>query len=214
MRRVKNPGAFIQFTAKQLSQTLPADTSALTEACNALSARGLLAPYEDTDLIGSNGNVSQRSDHRGFLITATQLASKWALAPADFARIEHCADNTIKYHGERPPSSEALMHGYLYEQFPETTAIAHIHEANDLLYPERPCWAELGIAETDCDAGGGTIETGKITAAAFTDASTYVILKNHRPDWDPNRTGTVALGRTLEEAVGRALEIHESLKPQ
>jgi ribulose-5-phosphate 4-epimerase/fuculose-1-phosphate aldolase len=206
-------GQFIKFNRRELTRELPADTAPLTEACNALSARGLLAPYEDTDCIGSNGNISQRCDHGGFIITATQLASKWGLAPTDFVRIESCADNEIKYHGEKPPSSESLLHWYLYEHFPETTAIAHVHEANDLLYPERPRWAELGVVETDRDVGGGTLEVGEITAAAFTDASTYVILKNHRPDWDPNRTGTVALGRTLTEAVDRALNIHKALKP-
>ena len=206
-------GDFIKFDCRALSRELPADTAPLAEACNALSACGLLAPYEDTDFIGSNGNVSQRSDHGGFVITTTQLASKWGLAPADFVRIEDCADNTIKYHGEKPPSSESLLHWYLYEHFPDTTAIAHVHETNTLLYPERPRWAELGVVETDRDVGGGTLEVGEITAAAFTDASTYVILKNHRPDWDPHRTGTVALGRTLEDAVDRALAIHEALKP-
>jgi len=210
------PGQFIKFDCRELSRELPADTAPLTEACNALSARGLLAPYEDTDFIGSNGNVSQRSAFQGlsgFVITATQLASKWVLAPADFVRIEDCADNEIKYHGEKPPSSESLLHWYLYGHFPEITAIAHVHEANTLLYPERPRWAELGVVETDRDVGGGTLEVGEITAAAFTDASTYVILKNHRPDWDPGRTGTVALGRTLTEAVDRALNIHKALKP-
>lgn len=206
-------GDFIKFDCRELSRELPAGTAPLAEACNALSARGLLAPYEGTDFIGSNGNVSERSDHGGFVITATQLASKWSLAPADFVRIEDCADNEIKYHGEKPPSSESLLHWYLYEQFPETTAIAHVHEANTLLYPERPRWAELGVVETNRDVGGGTLEVGEITAAAFTNANTYVILKNHRPDWDPNRTGTVALGRTLTEAVDRALNIHKALKP-
>ena len=207
------PGQFIQFDCRELSRELPTDTAALAEACNALSARGLLAPYDGADLIGSNGNVSQRSAQGGFVITATQLASKWGLAPADFVRIESCADNEIKYHGEKPPSSESLLHWYLYEHFPETTAIAHVHEANDLLYPERSRWAELGVVETDRDVGGGTLEVGEITAAAFTPESLYVILKNHRPDWDPHRTGTIALGRTLTEAVDRALNIHKALKP-
>ncbi len=209
-------GQFIKFDCRELSRELPTDTAPLTEACNALSARGLLAPYDGADIIGSNGNVSQRSAFQGlggFVITATQLASKWALAPTDFVRIEDCTDNEIKYHGVTPPSSESLLHWYLYEHFPDTTAIAHVHEANDLLYLERHRWAELGVVETGRDVGGGTLEVGEITAAAFTDESTYVILKNHRPDWDPTRTGTVAMGRTLEEAVKRTLAIHEALKP-
>ena len=40
----------------------------------------------------------------------------------------------------------------------------------------------------------------------------YIILKNHRPDWDLDRTGTVVMGRTLDEAVDRALAVQKGLK--
>lgn len=203
---------FIQFECREISRQIPANTAALAEACNTLAARSLLATYEGTDIVGSNGNVSQRGDHGGFVITATQLASKQDLTSADFVHVEHWADHTVQYHGLRPPSSEALMHGYLYQQFPDITAIVHVHEANDFLYANPARWEALGVVETACDAGGGTIETGKITAATFRTATDYVILKNHRPDWDPHRTGAVILGATLQEAVARTLAIHQALQ--
>jgi ribulose-5-phosphate 4-epimerase/fuculose-1-phosphate aldolase len=209
---------FIQFNPVQLSGAVPEDTTALREACTTLAARDLHSSYENTDLIGSNGNVSIRRAHNGmssgFVITATQLPSKENLAPEDCVHLETCAGSEAHYHGTRLPSSESIMHWHLFETFPAIQAIVHVHESNALLYSEsnRSRWAELGIVESAQDIGGGTIEVGRATAETFTTESSYVILKNHRPDWDPDRTGTVILGRTLEEALTRTLKIHEALK--
>jgi len=203
-----------QFTAKQLSESLPKDTASLREACTTLSTYDLLASYEDTEVIGSNGNVSQRTEQGGFFITATQLPSKQNLTPDDCVYIETYVDGEARFHGTKFPSSESLMHGYLFETFPAIQAIVHVHESSNLLYSEtgRAHWAELGIVETASDVGGGTLAVGEATAAAFSDESNYVILKNHRPDWDLGRTGTVVMGQTLRGAVNRTLAVHEGLK--
>jgi ribulose-5-phosphate 4-epimerase/fuculose-1-phosphate aldolase len=209
---------FIQFNPVQLSTTVPENTTDLREACTTLAARDLHSSYENTDLIGSNGNVSIRRAHNGmssgFVITATQLPSKENLAPEDCVHLKTCAGGEAHYHGSKLPSSESIMHWHLFETFPAIQAIVHVHEANALLYcdPNRKRWAELGIVESAQDIGGGTIEVGQAAAESFTTESDYVILKNHRPDWDPGRTGTVILGRTLDEALNRTLEIHEALK--
>jgi len=209
---------FIQFNPVQLSASVPENTTALREACTTLAAHDLHTGYTGTDLIGSNGNVSIRRAHNGmssgFVITATQLPSKENLAPENCVHLETCAGSEAHYHGTRLPSSESIMHWHLFETFPAIQAIVHVHESNALLYsePNRSRWAELGIVESAQDIGGGTIEVGKATAETFTTETSYVILKNHRPDWDPGRTGTVILGRTLDEALNRTLEIHEALK--
>ena len=209
---------FIQFNPVQLSDTVPEDTTALREACTTLAARDLHSSYENTDLIGSNGNISIRRAHNGmssgFVITATQLHSKENLAPEDCVHLETCAGGDAHFHGAKLPSSESIMHWHLFETFPAIQAIVHVHESNALLYSEsnRSRWAELGIVESAQDIGGGTIEVGQATAETFTTETSYVILKNHRPDWDPGRTGTVVIGRTLEEALNRTLEIHKALK--
>ena len=207
------PSALIQFTAKQLSESLPEDTASLREACATLSACDLLTSYEGANVIGSNGNVSERRA-TGFIITATQLPAKKNLAPDDCVQIETYAASEAKFHGVKFPSSESLMHGHLLETFPAIQAIVHVHESNNLLYSEsgRTRWTELGIVETAIDVGGGTLAVGEATAETFTDESLYVILKNHRPDWDLGRTGTVVMGRTLEAAVERTLAVHEGLK--
>ena len=210
---MSTPSDFIQFNPVQLSATVPENTAALREACTTLAAHDLHTSYTGTDLIGSNGNVSVRRTS-GFVITATQLPSKENLAPEDCVHLETCANGEARFHGSKLPSSESIMHWHLFETFPAIQAIVHVHESNALLYsePNRPRWAELGIVESAQDIGGGTIEVGQATAETFTTESSYVILKNHRPEWDPGRTGTVVMGRTLEEAVDRALKIHEALK--
>ena len=204
---------FIQFNPVQLSATVPENTAALREACTTLAAHDLHTGYTGTDLIGSNGNVSVRRTS-GFVITATQLPSKHNLAPEDCVHLETCAGGEARFHGAKLPSSESIMHWHLFETFPAIQAIVHVHESNALLYsePNRTRWTELGIAESAQDIGGGTIEVGQATAETFTTETNYVILKNHRPDWDPGRTGTVVIGRTLEEALNRTLEIHKALK--
>ena len=210
---LSTPSGFIQFNPVQLSATVPENTSPLREACTTLAAYDLHTSYTGTDLIGSNGNVSVRRTS-GFVVTATQLPSKHNLAPEDCVHLETCANGEARFHGSKLPSSESIMHWHLFETFPAIQAIVHVHESNALLYsePNRTRWAELGIVESAQDIGGGTIEVGRATAEAFTTESSYVILKNHRPDWDPGRTGTVVMGRTLEEAVNSALKIHEALK--
>ena len=204
---------FIQFNPVQLSATVPENTAALREACATLAAHDLHTSYTGTDLIGSNGNVSVRRTS-GFAITATQLPSKENLAPEDCVHLETCANGEARFHGAKLPSSESIMHWHLFETFPAIQAIVHVHESNALLYsePNRTRWTELGIVESAQDIGGGTIEVGQATAETFTTETSYVILKNHRPDWDLGRTGTVVMGRTLEESLNRTLEIHEALK--
>ena len=210
---LSTPSDFIQFNPVQLSATVPENTTALREACTTLAAHDLHTSYTGTDLIGSNGNVSVRRT-LGFAITATQLPSKENLAPEDCVHLETCANGEARFHGAKLPSSESIMHWHLFETFPAIQAIVHVHESNALLYsePNRTRWTELGIVESAQDIAGGTIEVGQATAETFTTETSYVILKNHRPDWDLGRTGTVVMGRSLGEALNRTLKIHEALK--
>ena len=204
---------FIQFKPVQLSEAIPEDTASMSTACTELTECDLLSSYEGTSIIGSNGNVSKRHG-AGFIITGTQLPSKQNLKPEDFVHIKKCADGEAHFHGNKLPSSECLMHWYLYENFPETQAIVHVHELNETLYSEsgRTRWNELEIVETSTDAGNGTIEVGAAAAETFNQGALYVILRNHRPDWDSHRTGAVILGNSLEQALKHTLNTHNSLK--
>ena len=206
---------FIQFNPVKVSDNIPENTSDLASICNELAAMDLLSTYSGTSVTGSNGNVSKRND-TGVTITATQLPSKENLEPSDFVTIEKCTQLDAYYHGSKLPSSECLMHWHLYESFPETEAIIHVHEPNELLYSDfsQKRWDELQIAETEQNAEGSTIEVGITAAETFTKGFLYVILKDHRPKWDLQRTGAVIMGKSLKEAHKRATTIHKALKKQ
>ena len=204
---------FIQFKPVQLSETIPEGTASMSTACTELTECDLLSSYEGTSISGSNGNASKRQG-AGFIITGTQLPSKQNLKPEDFVHIEKCAAGEAHFHGNKLPSSECLMHWHLYDNFPETQAIVHVHELNEILYSEsgRNRWKELKIAETSADAGNGTIEVGSAAEETFNQGALYVILRNHRPDWDSHRTGAVILGNSLEQALKHTLNTHNALK--
>ena len=204
---------FIQFNPVKVSDNIPENTSDLASICNELAAMDLLSTYSGTSVTGSNGNVSKRND-TGVTITATQLPSKENLEPSDFVTIEKCTQLDAYYHGSKLPSSECLMHWHLYESFPETEAIIHVHESNELLYSDfsQKRWDELKIAETEQNAEGSTIEVGITAAETFTGGFLYVVLKDHRPEWDLQRTGAVIMGKSLEEARKRTTTIHKALK--
>ena len=208
---------FVLFDNNQLSDALPRDVNTLSQACDAVAAEELLATYQSDEFVGSNGNISQRHPDGGFLITCTQLPSKRGLGSSDFVHIVDYAKTstgyTANYHGTRLPSSESLMHWHLYESFPEVDAVVHIHEFNDRLYGDPDRWQEFKVVETARSGAPGTIDLGEVAREAFADIGHYVILKDHVPPWDQHRTGAVVIGRTLAEAVGRALFIHEVLQP-
>ena len=212
--RIGTMSDFIQFKPVQLSEAIPENTTRMSAACTELAERDLLSSYEGTTLIGSNGNISHRHE-AGFIITGTQLGSKQNLESKDFVYIEKCTNGEAYFHGTKLPSSECLMHWYLYDNSPETHAIIHVHESNQLMYSEfgRGRWKELAIAETANDAGNGTIKVGGAAAEIFNKAALYVILKNHRPQWDSGRTGAVIQGGSLEEALKHTLNIHQALQP-
>ena len=105
------------------------------------------------------------------------------------------------------------MHWHLYESFPEVEAVVHVHEFNDRLYGNTDRWPDLKGVETARSGTPGTVDLGEVAREAFADIGHYVILKDHVPPWDQHRTGAVVLGRTLAEAVGRTLFIHEILQP-
>ena len=204
---------FIQFNPVQVSDNIPENTSDLASICKELAAMDLLSTYSGTSVTGSNGNVSKRNG-TGLTITATQLPSKKNLEPADFVTIEKYTQLNTYYHGSKLPSSECLMHWHLYERFPETEAIIHVHESNELLYSDfsQKRWDELKIAETEQNAEGSTIEVGITAAKTFTGGFLYVVLKDHRPEWDLQRTGAVVMGKSLEEAHKRTTTIHKALR--
>lgn len=75
------------------------------------------------------GNLSQRIDDQGFLITGTQTSGLDHLEPDQFARVTgfDAAQNKLVANGPCHPSSEAMTHGMIYRQLSGVRAVFHAH---------------------------------------------------------------------------------------
>ena len=214
----------VKFSWEQISPTPPsiAETRPLCAACDELDALDLLASYAPGNPVGSNGNVSVRaSDEGAMVVTATQLPSKRGLQADDFVRLDRYEfDETNEmlsrayYSGSKLPSSESILHWYFYRKHPHIRAVVHVHENTELLYSSasRAAWERLGVIETARYGDAGTVDLPQSVEEVIEDLGQYVILKDHWPEWDKAHTGTVVFGESLDEAVNRAVEVHEGLK--
>ena len=214
----------VKFSWEQISPTPPsiAETRPLCAACNELDALDLLASYAPGNPVGSNGNVSVRaSDEGAMVVTATQLPNKRGLQTDDFVRLDRYEfDETNEmlsrayYSGSKLPSSESILHWYFYRKHSHINAIVHVHENTEMLYSSasRAAWERLGVIETARYGDAGTVDLPQSVEEVIEDLGQYVILKDHWPEWDKAHTGTVVFGESLDEAVNRAVEVHEGLK--
>lgn len=75
------------------------------------------------------GNISQRINHKSFVITGTQTGHLSNLEAEHFSLVEEYndCDFFIKSSGASKPSSEALTHGTIYKLNSEIGAVIHIH---------------------------------------------------------------------------------------
>ncbi len=213
----------VKFSWEQVSSKTPAahDVEHIRRVCSELHKHDLVTPYRPPAVVGSNGNVSYRhTAEGGFVVTATQLASKQDLCEEDFVtvdRYEFPASGSVQgkafYNGAKLPSSESILHWHLYRRFPEIGAILHVHELTSLLYDSRSqsVWKELGIVETARAGEAGSIDLPRSVKEVLVDLRQYTILKHHYPPWDEAHTGIVVLGRDLDEALERVLNVHRVL---
>ena len=135
---------FVKFRWDQVSSKGPTNRDAqyIRLVCNQLDKYGLVAPYQTSEHVGSNGNVSYRlADDGRFIITATQLPSKRNLHGRDFVIVdmyevptEPTDKGTAFYRGFKLPSSESILHWYFYDKHPNVNGIIHAHESTELLY--------------------------------------------------------------------------------
>ena len=214
----------VKFSWEQMSPAPPsnAETRALSVACDELDALDLLASYTPGNPVGSNGNVSVRANaNAAMIVTATQLPNKRGLQPDDFVLLDRytfdSADENVSrayYSGSKLPSSESILHWDFYRKHANINAIVHVHENTELLYSpaSRAAWERLGIIETARYGDAGTLDLPYSVEEVIEDLDQYVILKDHWPEWDKAHTGTVVFGESLEEAVNRAVEVHNGLR--
>lgn len=214
----------VKFGWERISTASPSctETRPLSIVCDELDSLDLLASYAPGNPIGSNGNVSVRSNAEGgMVVTATQLPTKRGLQADDFVRIHRYTfdamdetSSTVHYSGRKLPSSESILHWHFYRKHPHINAIVHVHESTELLYSPaaRAVWGRLGVIETNRYGDAGTIDLPRSVEEVLQDMGQYVILKDHWPEWDRAHTGSVVFGGSLQEAGSRVIEVHRGLR--
>ena len=165
--------------------------STLMKWCNKFAELGL-----SPKLIGGfGGNLSFRTE-QGFIITASGANLK-NLSENDFVEVIEAdiLSKKVVVNGTKLPSSESLLHYYVYSQRPEINAVFHGHDEDVL----QKC-NQLKLPITKQEQAYGSIElieeVEKILQNQF-----YLVLKNH---------GFLSLGETMERAGNLALQIHRS----
>ena len=151
---------------------------------------------------GTSGNVSVRAG-RGMLITCSALDYD-RMRPADVVDMTLAG---VPKRGSRKPSTEWRMHAGIYEARPDVAAIVHAHPpyATTLACLGKPIpplhymIAVAGGSDIRCAgyAPFGTAALARLATKALAGRKAC-LLANH---------GILALGSTLEEALGMAEEI-------
>jgi L-fuculose-phosphate aldolase len=139
---------------------------------------------------GDHGNLSCRTPEG--LIASARQTQKARLTPSDFTAVFRPARGDagvqpppLRYHGVRPPSTDALMHLRIYEARPDVHAILHGHDPATLAAADRlrlPVTATSGLTNSE------PLVEEVVRAARAAD---YLLMRDH---------GFVALGRTIDEA--------------
>ena len=145
----------------------------------------------------SLGNLSFRTT-QGMVITPSRTRLKSGLSPRDLVevvRIENVPEAfKVHYLGDRPPSSDSLLHWLIYAARPDVVAVFHGHDDVMLAAGER-----LGIPYSIDELPFGTVEDAHSTVAGL-GAADAVLRQGH---------GFVTVGRDLDRAGRLALELHQ-----
>lgn len=162
----------------------------------------------ETDLSdGTSGNVSVRSPAGTIVITPTSLDFR-LLTELDLVEIDPGSGET---RGRRRPSSEWRLHALIYERRPDVHAVVHHHgpwsTAAAVARTTVPVVvdeaADIGPVSTARYAPSASEELAQIVANELNTGRNAVLLANH---------GAVVVGRTLHEAVRRAIQVERSAK--
>jgi len=150
-------------------------------------------------LKGIPGNISIRS-RRGFIVTAGGV-EKESLSKEDLVEVlgYDKKGEVVSVSGLKEPSSESRMHWRIYKEFPGVNAVVHVHD--ELVLQSKEKAKSQGLVFTEREFPYGTNELAEAVVNALRKAM-YVVMVNH---------GSVAVGGSLEEAVGLTLSIHNDL---
>jgi L-fuculose-phosphate aldolase len=181
------------------------ERQAIVDAAVRMSHAGLV--------VGTSGNISVRLDSLvdgSQLFAVTPAATPYeSMTAADVAVVDFEIEPV---EGDKPPSSESLLHAAIYQARADVNAVVHTHsEYGSVLavtgFPLPPVTDEVTVAI------GGQVEVSKygfpgsqdlaenVTAALGMRAA--ALIRNH---------GAVAVGRTLDEAMEIAILVERAAK--
>ena len=155
----------------------------LIQLAKALHEVGLMPPYGS----GDHGNLSFRTSD-GFVITARQTR-KASLYPDQLVRVAACTriptGIRVAFDGHAMPSTDAPMHGMLYQRRPDIGVIVHGHDVQTLV---KAPTLELPMTQTSARVASLELVEEVVSLAATYD---YILMRDH---------GFVALGRSFQSA--------------
>ena len=192
----------VKFRTEFLSAAAPSDRrlGELKAWCSDFHKRNFAPPYGEF----SQGNLSFRirPGEMAFIISGSQVGWKDRLADDRFVTVHGCdmEKGIVSASGTRDPSSESMLHFAIYRARNDVQAVFHGHSPEILRCVDRP----PDIPETREKHSYGSIELAQSVIEVLGDAD-FVIMKRH---------GFISLGKTMEEAGRRAIEVHNRCLPK
>lgn len=155
-----------------------------------------LAPATEA---GHAGNLSVRTE-KGFLITgAGQPLAEINRNTISEVTSFFTQTKKVLFHGISEPSSEAFMHGLIYQTRPDVNVVFHGH--SDVLTALAP---DAGYPETEKEVPYGTIEGAEMVMEIIR-SEDFSIIKNH---------GFVSVGAAANLAGEKVLKVLAQLKAE
>lgn len=154
--------------------------------------------YDKGFVAANDGNISVRLPDGAILTTPTGV-SKGYMTPESLVRV----DLAGRALSAGKPSSELLMHLFVYRERPEINAVVHAHPIHATGF------ATAGIALEACVAAEIIATLGSIPLAAYGTPSTHELPETLRPHIHHSDAfllanhGVVTVGRELFEAYDR-----------
>jgi L-fuculose-phosphate aldolase len=155
-------------------------------------------------IAGTDGNISMRLNEDRVLITPSGRC-KGRLNPDELLVVDLDGQ---RLKGDLEPSSESLMHLYVYRRRPDVNACVHAHP------PHATAFAVTGQALTDNVLPEMVIGVGTVPLTNYAPPGTEAVPQSLEPHIAESNAfllrnhGLLTLGRTLEEAYNR----HETVE--
>lgn len=192
----------VKFATEFLSPAVPADgrLEELKTWCAEFHRRSFAPPYGEF----SQGNLSFRirPGEDAFVISGSQVGWKDSLTDDKFVTVHGCdmEKGIVFASGTRDPSSESMFHFAIYRARKDVQAVFHGHSPEILRCVDRP----PDIPETREKHSYGSLELAQSVIEVLGNTD-FVIMKRH---------GFISLGKTMEEAGRRAIEVHHRCLPK